>query len=155
MSLTKSNSYANWSGVQFVYTDSAGAQQTKPLTKVESIDYNLGSTLIEFEGDNAPGPTDLKETKRKREVTLVTADEATALAIPTGVVGVLTAIREDRTNGAAAGGGGFTLTLANCCAYNPKFGGKHAEFGKFTLQFAAMWSMVGNAWVDPLTTTPL
>lgn len=156
MTLTATNSYVNWSSFTFTIPGSP-SNTVLTLDKVEDIQFDGDESIIEFEGDNAPGPTDMKLVKQKRLLTVTSADEKGLLAIPRGVYGTLTVKREDSINGAAVGGGGYLVTLSSCMAYKPKSGGKHAEYGKGTVIFGAIWTWdnTNHVWVDPLAITDL
>ena len=143
------NRFMNWQNAQF--TPSGGSSIA--LVGVTKCDIHPDVDIVTFKGDIAVYDQAVATPTKHRVVTVDFADAHTALQVASGAIGNFSIQFLDAQNGAAPGGGGFTITLTNCVVGKKPVSGSHAQYGTAQLTFQGYDPTGGQT--DPMVITPL
>jgi hypothetical protein len=117
------------------------------ITRVTSVNFSQGGTLIEYAGDNDKFSTVIVNGVGKPTASVTSADAAVLMGIASGTTATLTATHKDAK---LASGGDILYSLVNAVAQNATTTGAFNQFGSATLSFMA-YSSDGST--NPLSFT--
>jgi hypothetical protein len=125
----------NFTGVSFAST---------AITRVTSVSFDQGGTLINFSGDNDRYPTVIANPVSNPKCSITSGDVANLMNIATGASGTILANQLDAL---AATGGAIDWTLVNAVHETTTDQGQWGQFGTATATF--------NAYSSDGSTNPL
>jgi hypothetical protein len=104
---------------------------TAPITRVDSIEINVGGQLIAYAGDNDRYNVVVVNNMNDPSVTINCSSPASLMGITPGSEGTFTATHKDAMLATA---GDIIYTVINCVAPGASTSGAHAQFGTATIQ---------------------
>ena len=145
MSSKATNLYMNWTGVTI--TPQGGAAIT--VDKVTDVKVNRKSVQEAFYGDNRKFAAFLRNTQKKRSITLVTGNPNLHLAIPEDTYCTIVAILNDVQNG--TGSGALTITAVNAKMESDDTDGSNNKYAAGTITFNCAGDDSTTPDSDPVT----
>lgn len=136
MAATKLN--INWTGV---------AHGSTSITRVSTVSFSQGGTLIEYAGDTDKFSTVIVAGVGKPTASITTSDPAVVMGIASGTTATVTATHKDAK---LASGGDILYSLANAVAQNATTNGAFNQPGTGTITFMAFSS---DGSTNPLSFT--
>lgn len=128
----------NWTGV---------AHGSTNLTRITSINFAQGGTLLDYAGDNDKFPTVIVNGVAKPTASVTSSDPAALMGIAPGTTASLSATHKDAK---LATGGDILYVLANAVAQNATATGAFNQFGSAT---GAFQSYSSDGSTNPLSFT--
>lgn len=115
----------NWSAVSFAGTT---------FTRVTSVMFTQGGTVIDFSGDNARYPQVVANNMNRPRCTINSGDVAALMGIAPGATGTISATQADAL---AAASGGIVWTMVTSVHENSDNTGQFSQFAGATASFMA------------------
>ena len=123
----------NWTSVG--YTPSGGSLNT--ISRVNSVDFNYGGSLLAYSGDGNIFPTVLANNMNKPKASVHSANHGITMGFTPGTKGTFTATAADALG---ATNGAVVYTLINAVVAASTAGGQHSQYGNGVLTFEAFSS---------------